>query len=123
MVNADAVAAAQLAQQDAEAAVLADRSMRAEAKARRAEQMGDKNPEFDWLRRDASELQWRERMKRDWAADDHKRLDALLVDRGVVSEGEDECAPAHHARSTRNHVQALAHTHALPLISTRPRSP
>ena len=84
--------------------------MRAEAKARRAEQMGDKNPEFDWLRRDASELQWRERMRREWAVDDQKKLNALLIDRGVVSEGEDEYART-AARTAAAAAEAIAHTH------------
>ena len=47
--------------------MLADRALRVESNARRAASWGAKNPAAtDWMRRDARELTWQERTRREW---------------------------------------------------------
>ena len=91
-----------LALKDIEAVALTDRAVREKEKERRAASIGSINTaDTDWLRRDARELTWKDKTRREWAADDHKDLDSMLVKSGTLSMGEDECACDRlHARPT-----------------------
>ena len=80
-----------MAKRDSDNLAMADSDFRAQERARRAAAIGAKNPAAtDWMRRDARELTWQERTRREWASDDRKRLDSMLVETGTVGEGEDD---------------------------------
>ena len=78
-----------MARRDAEAILKSDRTFRDEEKSRRAAARGAKNPAAtDWMRRDAREMTWQERTRKEWAREDNAGLDRLIT--LSSSNGEDD---------------------------------
>jgi len=76
---------------DAVALAMADRSARSADRRSALAEFGERNPgATDWIRRDASELAWKERLKRDWAKQDGVDLDKSLAALGTTSADEDD---------------------------------
>ena len=88
----DVLSSAEEALNAAAGFAVAEGAERVSERARKAARWGERHPgATDWIRRDASELAWRERLKQDWAEQDGRDLDRSLARQlGMTGAEEDD---------------------------------
>ena len=90
-VSSDAAAQRDLTEREAVSIAAVDKAARVARREEQAGEWGNRQPAAtDWLRRDASELAWRERLRRDWNNEDSVALDRQLEASGAVTVDEDD---------------------------------
>ncbi len=83
--------ARELEKLETDAMAVADKSYRAARKQRYAQDWGESNPAAtDWLRRDATELAWKERLRGEWNREDNAALDSSLRSSETVGADSDD---------------------------------